>query len=473
MQFDSLTFVLFFITVILLYYATTSWTARKAVLLVASYIFYSAWNPFFIVLIAISTIVDWLVARRMFDEPRRGRRRLLLATSLLVNLGLLSYFKYAGFLLDSFVSLVEKLGYSYTPPSLDIVLPVGISFYTFQSLSYTIDIYRKKLDKTYSLLDFSLFVSFFPQLVAGPIVRASHFLPQCLNAKTLDASKLGLGLALIVMGLFQKVVLADGILAPAVDSVFENAGSVGSFESWLSVFSFSGQIYFDFNGYSCCAIGAALCLGFRIPDNFRAPYAAVGFSDFWSRWHISLSTWFRDYLYIPIGGNRRGTGRTLSNLLFTMLVAGLWHGASWMFVIWGGLHGAYLVTERVLQGKAQFLSRIFQSSLGVLSLSLITFVVVSVTWIFFRSQDMQTAMLMFSALGRDGTQYVLGEQNVLLVVATLVGFVVYHQLMRKRTIYGVLANLPGWFISLVLSCLLLVVLVKTGGDERAFIYFQF
>ena len=349
MQFNSLTFVAFFAIVVTIYYALSSWTARKAVLVVASYLFYAAWNPFYVALLWVSTTADWTIARRMAGVENRNRRRLLLVLSLSINLGLLGYFKYGGFLLENFSTLMSSIGFEYAPPTASIVLPIGISFYTFQTLSYTLDVYRGDMRPRCRLLDFALFVSFFPQLVAGPIVRARYFLPQCLESRSANADKMGWGLALMSFGLFSKIVLADSVLAPVVDAVFASPASVGSVDAWLGVFAFSGQIFFDFSGYSTCAIGAAMCLGFALPDNFRAPYAAIGFSDFWRRWHISLSEWLRDYLYISLGGNRRGEFRTFVNLVITMFLGGLWHGASWMFVIWGLLHGGYLVIEHGLK----------------------------------------------------------------------------------------------------------------------------
>ncbi|MBW1906898.1 MAG: MBOAT family protein, partial [Deltaproteobacteria bacterium] len=304
MQFDSYSFLLFFGLVLAVNQSRLTWSSKKLSLLVASYIFYAAWNPPFVLLLWGSTIADWFVARGIAASRSSTRRRLLLIASLCINLGVLGFFKYGGFLLQNFVSLVSLLGVDYRPAAPSIVLPVGISFYTFQTLSYTIDVYRNRAQPWHSFRDYALYVSFFPQLVAGPIVRSSTFLPQCETERPVSGDQLGRGMALLVLGLFMKVVVADGLMAPVSEQVFAE-GAVTDFRSaWLGTLAFAGQIFCDFAGYSTCAIGVALCLGFDLPTNFRFPYAALGFSDFWRRWHISLSSWLRDYLYIPLGGNR-------------------------------------------------------------------------------------------------------------------------------------------------------------------------
>ena len=473
MQFNSLTFLVFFVLVVAIHYSVRSWRLRKLNLLLASYFFYAAWNPFYVVLLWISTLTDWLLARMMGKEENPNRKRLLLGLSLAVNLGMLGYFKYGDFLLDNFLRITETLGLSYQTPELDIVLPVGISFYTFQSLSYTLDVYRGKLRPTFPLLDFSLFVAFFPQLVAGPIVRAAQFLPQCREPKKFSANLAGWGASLIIFGLFAKVALADGVLAPIVDTLFDNAQRIGSFEAWIAVFAFSGQIFFDFSGYSTCAIGAAMCLGFVLPDNFRAPYAAIGFSDFWRRWHISLSTWLRDYLYISLGGNRAAAWRTTQNLMITMLLGGLWHGASWLFVVWGSLHGLYLIVERLL-ARAFRGRRLHRFALVRFGLGLATFVLVSTTWVFFRSSDTQTALAMLSAMfsTRESTTTFVADRLPWFALV-MTGLVAWHWVTRHSSLEAVVGRLPWWGRGCLLSIGILGIIFSSGGDERAFIYFQF
>ncbi|MDP9005265.1 MAG: MBOAT family protein, partial [Verrucomicrobiota bacterium] len=353
MLFNSLTFIVFFVVVVVAYWTMRSWQARKNLLLVASYIFYGAWNPPFALLLFSTTAMDFYLGRRIAQEKRPGPRKVWLVISVAVNLSMLGFFKYGNFLLENFQWLLARGGINYQPPHLDVFLPIGISFYTFHSLSYTLDIYRGAMKPTRSLRDFALAVSFFPQLVAGPIVRAGDFLPQLGAAPEPEKGRFFWGLLLMTLGLFEKVVLADTLLSGSADRIFSYGGPLIAIDSWLGVMAFAGQIFFDFAGYSICAIGAALCLGFHLKDNFRFPYAAIGFSDFWRRWHISLSTFLRDYLYIPLGGNRSGATRALVNLIITMFIGGLWHGAAWTFVIWGLLHGSYLVIERLVRASVK------------------------------------------------------------------------------------------------------------------------
>ncbi|MDX1665841.1 MAG: MBOAT family O-acyltransferase, partial [Saprospiraceae bacterium] len=346
MLFNSLGFLAFFAIVLALYYLPYAWKAKKLMLLVASYAFYALWNPPLILLLWISTIVDWMVGNRLYREENKSRRKMWLLLSLVVNLGFLGFFKYGGFLLENFTWMVNQMGANYQPLEWDIILPMGISFYTFQTMSYTLDMYFQRNKPARTFLDFALYVTFFPQLVAGPIVRSQELIPQFYEPKRATRQQFVWGIGLLTLGLFEKVVLADGLLAGTSDQVFGSDAPLATLDTWMGVLAFSGQIFFDFAGYSTCAIGIALTLGIVLPDNFRYPYAAIGFSDLWRRWHITLSTWLRDYLYIPLGGNRMGLGRTYVNLMITMLLGGLWHGAAWTFVAWGFLHGLYLSVER-------------------------------------------------------------------------------------------------------------------------------
>ncbi len=479
MLFNSLTFVLFVSVVLAGYWALPWWKARKTLLLIASYLFYAVWNPPFVLLLWFSTLVDWLVARKLgsVEHTHKGQRRALLMVSLIVNLGLLSAFKYGEFFLENFAALTEAIGLSWAPAAPDIVLPIGISFYTFQTLSYTIDVYRGTLQPRRGLLDFALYVTFFPQLVAGPIVRASDFLPQCETQPRWNSTQFSWGLALMIFGVFGKVILADALLAPVVDKVYLASSRATFWEAWIGTLAFSGQIFYDFAGYSTCAIGCALCLGFALPDNFRSPYASVGFSDFWRRWHISLSTWLRDYLYISLGGNRAGYVRTLVNLTATMLLGGLWHGASWRFVVWGALHGAYLVMERI----ARDLFRARGLSMPVWSLPLLamlTFLLVCLTWVFFRASSFAVAWNLIQAMLwlSDGIQSgaaplldrVESGRALTVVALMLAG----HWMLRDSSLEALWSKLPTVARAGILSCLLLC-LVLNPGDDRAFLYFQF
>ena len=335
MQFDSLTFIAFFLAIVGLYWRVSSWVWRKNLLLVASYLFYASWNPYFLPLLIVTSFLDWRLALLMARAPSGRSRRLWLAAIFGVNLSVLAYFKYANFLIDNTNAVMAMAGLPQWGFQSSIALPIGISFYTFHSLSYCIDVYRGTVQPTRSWRDYLLYVAFFPQLVAGPIVRWTIMGDQIETPRPFRADCLGLGVALMVVGLFQKIVLADGIFAPVADAHFGQASLESGLIAWVAALAFTGQIFCDFAGYTTCAIGAALALGFQLPVNFQAPYAARGFSDFWQRWHISLSSWLRDYLYIPLGGNRGHRIVTARNLVLTMFLGGLWHGAAWTFVVWG------------------------------------------------------------------------------------------------------------------------------------------
>ncbi len=472
MVFNSLTFLVFFLLVLGLYYGLRSWRSKKAMLLVASYAFYMAWNPPFVLLLWISTIVDWSVAKRMARAPTKRRRLGLLYLSLVTNLGMLAYFKYGEFFLENFVYVASSLGIDYAPADIDIILPVGISFYTFQTLSYTIDIYRGEEKPWPSFLDFALFVTFFPQLVAGPIVRAFDFLPQTATPRRATPKQFAWGLVLVTVGLFEKSVIADTFLAGVADVVYFPGGSPNFADAWLGTFAFAGQIFCDFAGYSTCAIGVAMCLGFALPDNFRYPYAAIGFSDFWKRWHISLSQWLRDYLYISLGGNRRGPIRTYVNLVLTMLLGGLWHGASWAFVVWGALHGFYLVLERVVRRYLSPLP-VFSGRFGLFLGWLGTFLLVCVAWVFFRAPDFGTAFVVVASMFQP-TDLVptLSSFDVAKTLGLTAAILAIHLFLRNRSLAWLFGSVPWWLRAIALATMLLS-LILLSGEDRAFIYFQF
>jgi len=346
MLFNSFVFVGFFLLTYALYLALRrDHRLQNVLLLVASYVFYGYWDVRFLALLAVSTVVDFLVGGALFRSRDPGRRKALLVVSVCVNLGILGFFKYYDFFAESLVELLHLVGLRPDPFTLGVVLPVGISFYTFQTLSYTIDIYRGRLEPVRNLLDFGLFVSFFPQLVAGPIERARNLLPQIQRPRRIDRDQVGAALWLILWGYFKKVVIADR-MALIVNPVFADHTSYQGLELLVALLAFTVQIYGDFSGYTDIARGLAKLMGFELMVNFKLPYFAVDPSDFWRRWHVSLSSWLRDYLYIPLGGNRGGVLRTQRNLALTMLLGGLWHGAAWNFVIWGGYHGALLAIYR-------------------------------------------------------------------------------------------------------------------------------
>ena len=471
MAFNSLIFLIFFAIVLALHSLPLQWHAKKTNLLLASYIFYAAWNPPFIVLLWISTLTDWFAARRI-AVSEGATKRFYLILSIVVNLGLLGYFKYGGFLEQNLAVLLGTLGMPYEPSEANIILPLGISFYTFQSMSYSIDVYREKIKPHHSFLDFALYVTFFPQLVAGPILRAGFFLQQLAEENKERVKQIGWGLAIIMVGMFEKVVLADGALAPVVERVYGNALSANGADAWIGTMAFAGQIFFDFNGYSMIAVGLGKCLGFELPWNFLSPYGAIGFSDFWRRWHVTLSTWLRDYLYITLSGNRAGTARTIVNLMLTMLLGGLWHGASWLFVLWGGMHGLLLVIERV--GRQMFENSTLVRTAGVqLMLGIATWLAVTLTWVLFRAEDPASAAhLLTSMLTFASAEALLGQTEIFTVVVVIASLLATHWFMRNRSFETVFKGL-SWPVAGVILAAMLIAIVLSPGEERDFIYFEF
>jgi len=468
MVFNSYTFIAFFIVVLVLHHLPFTWKTRKRNLLLASYAFYAAWNPPFILLLWLSTVVDFFVGRALYTQENRYKRRMLLIISLAGNLGMLCFFKYGGFLLENFVALVNALGFHFNPATPNIILPAGISFYTFTTLCYTIDMYKRVSQPVRSLLDFSLFVTFFPHLVAGPIVRPHQLVPQFETPGKATQQQMMQGLFLLSLGLFMKVVVADTLLAATANIIFGAQRSLPAIDAWMGVLAFSGQIFFDFAGYSTCAIGVAMSLGFVLPENFRYPYAAVGFSDFWRRWHITLSTWLRDYLYIPLGGNRRGNGRTYINLMITMLLGGLWHGANWTFVVWGALHGIYLCAERFV--RERFIQRTFNHFL----IALFTFFLINVTWVFFRATDFPTAWrLLVSMSGQsEKVMAILPTLDIIKISTVMTLTIIIHWLMRNTEVLQIAKRARWWVLAVIWATMVIgLIISQKSGDS--FIYFQF
>ncbi len=471
MLFNSLPFLVFFPLFALTYFATRG-RLRLLVCVSASYLFYGWWDWRFLGLIVLSTLVDFWVGTVLSksDASPRSRRRLL-GISLFVNLGILGLFKYFNFFVDSFIEFSSLFGFDVPRSSVSLLLPVGISFYTFQTLSYSIDVYRRKLEPERSLLCFATFVAFFPQLVAGPIVRASKFLPQLridhkfCSKRTLD------GLGLVLWGFFKKVAVADS-LAALVDGRFADPGVHSSLSLALGIFFYAFQIYCDFSGYSDIAIGLGRILGLELGKNFRTPYFAQSFSEFWRRWHISLSTWLRDYLYVSLGGNRGSRFQTYRNLFLTMLLGGLWHGASWNFVIWGALHGAYLAIERLVRG-----TKAGQRSGGLIGVvrTLWIFSLTSFAWIFFRAEtlaDSKTIIARIASL--DGLSLSSVGQKFLVVRAVLlIAILLACELAAtNETISKRVTTHPVGRIVLFSICLWLIAFFGTF-DGSQFIYFQF
>lgn len=471
MLFNSLGFLVFLAVVIALYYAPLlNWTGKKVMLLLASYVFYGLWNPPLILLLWISTMVDWTAGNKLAKEERPRMRKLWLLLSMVVNLGFLTFFKYGDFLLENFTGLVNGMGIGFEAAPMDIILPMGISFYTFQTMSYTIDIYKRKIVPARTFLDFALYVTFFPQLVAGPIVRAKDLITQFYEAKKATTQQFIWGLFLLTIGLFQKVVLADTLLSSTSDTVFGSTEALNFWDAWSGTLAFSGQIFFDFAGYSTCAIGIALLLGIVLPDNFRYPYASLGFSDLWDRWHISLSSWLRDYLYIPLGGNRHGITRMYVALMLTMLLGGLWHGAAWTFIVWGGLHGTYLILEKL---QKQYLPFKITAWNGMF-LAFTTFTCVNITWVFFRAREFETAWNMIKSmlfLTADGKK-ILGSFDIIKVFTVIAILFVCHWIMRNTSMKEVSLKISPWVLGVVWAVLFFLIVIAQGSGEQ-FIYFQF
>ena len=471
MLFNSYTFIIFFAVMLVLHYLPLSWTVKKINLLLGSYLFYAAWNPPFILLLWLCTLVDYFAGGALYKMQDTRKRKLLLALSLAANLGILCFFKYGGFLLNNFIALAHTLGLDFHPAKPDIILPAGISFYTFTSLSYTIDMYKRKSAPVTSLLDFSLFVSFFPHLVAGPIVRPPQLAPQFATPRKANAEQLRYGLLLFTIGLFLKVFLADAMLSPVANTVFGSVHALRPQDAWAGVLSFTGQIYFDFAGYSTCAIGVAICFGFVLPENFSFPYAATGFSDFWRRWHITLSAWLRDYLYIPLGGNRSGKWNTFRNIMITMLLGGLWHGASWTFVAWGGLHGIYLCVERIAGCGRQLVMTL--SPAAVIK-GVFVFFCVALAWVFFRADSFPSAGAVFSALFAQAPARaaLLGSADIKRVMVIIGGMLLLQWSWRDRNIPALILKTPRWLLTIIWVVLALLVILS-AQSSNSFIYFQF
>ena len=471
MDFHSSTYGFFLAAVFCLFWLVAGRRGvRVLFLLAASWFFYASWNAKYLSLILFSTLLDYLVGLGLgrldpADPALRRKRRLLLLLSLTGNLGCLAVFKYYDFFRANIESLLAGLGVHI--PHLDVILPVGISFYTFQTLSYTIDVYRGTLRPVRSFSDFALFVAFFPQLVAGPIVRARDFLPQIGRRPGLTAETFKLGLFRIAQVLAKKVLVADVLAVEIVDKTFTAGSQVHGPQALLAVYAYALQIYCDFSGYSDIAIGSALLLGFRIPENFDLPYLARGIRDFWRRWHISLSTWLRDYLYIPLGGNRKGRIRTYINLMLTMLLGGLWHGSSWSFVAWGGIHGVWLAVDRWWHEKGL---PGLPGRWGRILAVLLTFHLVCLGWIFFRSNDFGLALDVISRIFREWTAPDLSRAAWaalgLGILTHLAGGRPKERL--RRAWISAPAPLIGLFWALFLG-----LLASAKGASVPFIYFQF
>jgi len=472
MLFNSYHYLLFFPVVSLIYFLLPRVNYRILWLLVASYFFYMCWNPIFITLIVISTLTDYFIGIKIDGAKSQNQKQRFLYLSLFINLGIFFYFKYYNFIRENLQVLFDQFS-SWQIPEHSWILPVGISFYTFQTLSYTIDVYRgeKSVERNFPL--FALYVSFFPQLVAGPIERSTNLIPQLKEKHVFNYNRIKYGLLLILIGLFKKIVIADRF-AIYVDQIFNNPADYTGLAVILGIVFFSFQIYCDFSGYTDIAIGSAAVLGYKLMDNFKGPYLSRSIREFWSRWHISLSSWFRDYVYIPLGGNRDGKYKLYRNLLLVFLITGIWHGANWTFILWGLFHGFFLIIERFKWGN---IGHIIPSGIKVMY----SFIVVTVAWILFRADNMNAAYSLFkSGLNYSGEQSVYifksAIQNIevnislfLLVIIMIIHFIEYKNDLAKSIFKQHI--ILRWTIYIVL--ILSIPMLGQYGEYKPFIYFQF
>lgn len=473
MFFNSLDFAIFLPIVFIVYWFITNRNLKlqNFIIVLASYVFYGWWDWRFLSLIIFSTIIDYSIGIRLSKEEKQLKRKILLLTSIGVNLGLLGFFKYFNFFIESFNAAFASAGIHTNMSSLNIILPVGISFYTFQTMSYTIDIYRNKIEHTKSILAFMAFVSFFPQLVAGPIERASHLLPQFLKNRKFDYKQASSGIKLIVWGFFKKVVIADNA-AQLVNEIFKNYPNESYISLIVGAILFAFQIYCDFSGYSDIAIGLGRILGFDLTYNFKFPYFSSNIREFWNRWHISLSSWFRDYIYIPLGGNKVSQYRVLFNTFCVFVLSGFWHGANWTFVFWGFLHALFFMPIILLRDR--FPKENFSMNIKRISFIFANFGLVCLAWVFFRAENIQDAFLylrqIFTLTGGQNT-FMKTNTYLLMTIITGVGILVLLAL-ELRTLMRRKDEIQFSSIGLI-TIVLLILFFGAFKNQADFIYFQF
>ncbi|MCA9732730.1 MAG: MBOAT family protein [Deferribacteres bacterium] len=471
MWFNSWEFLYFLPTVLAIYYSLNK-KAQNLWLLVASYFFYGWWDWRFLSLVFASTLVDYFAGLYIQNQQAPSTRRLGLYASLFMNLGALCLFKYFNFFVDSFTALGDSFGLNFNTPVLRLLPPVGISFYTFQTLSYTIDVYRNRQEPVRNFIDFALYVTYFPQLVAGPIERATALLPQIQKKRIVTLEQFQAGCLLILIGLFKKIALADAA-APLVEEAFANPQAQSSIILLKGLYLFSLQIYCDFSGYSSIARGVSKLIGIELSENFQTPYLATNITDFWRRWHITLSRWLRDYLYIPLGGNRLGKTRTYINLMLTMLIGGLWHGANWTFVVWGGLHGFYLAAHKkiseIRRTNTKKNAKLSSTILTVLK-TVTTFHLVALTWIFFRSPDFTTACNYLTGILRWHGGFPLSYLKLPILLFALLAPIEWLQSRRFDVLAITRLPVP---VRALYYVVMIIALILLGGNDVPFIYFQF
>ena len=466
MLFNSIDFAIFLPIVFVLYWfvANRNLKSQNLLIVLTSYLFYGWWDWRFLSLLFLSTIVDYSVGLGLSKYENQRKRKILLAISVSVNLGLLMFFKYYNFFIDSFVDAFTFFGSEFNRSSLRIILPVGISFYTFQTMSYGIDVYKKELKPTKDFIAFMAFVTFFPQLVAGPIERASNLLPQFYKKRIFDYPNASKGLKLMLWGFFMKVVVADR-LSLYVDDVYGNIDLHTGPSLAMATLFFAVQIYCDFGGYSLIAIGCAKLFGFELMKNFNRPYLSSSFKEFWSRWHISLSTWFRDYLYIPLGGSKGNSRRTSKNLLITFIVSGFWHGANWTFIIWGALHGVYLIVENSLKNYR----------LPKIVLVLIVFLLTNLAWVFFRAPTVSDALKILDKIFTLSDSYIyIGDKGIFLFSILSILIIFINDLIAEYKPELQLVYNKNLLVRYSAITFIIFYIIGFGiFDKSQFIYFQF
>ena len=481
MLFNSIDFAIFLPIVFILYWFVTNRNLKlqNFLIVAASYLFYGWWDWRFLSLILFSSFVDYFVGIGLLKQENQTKRKILLWTSILVNLGFLGFFKYYNFFLDNFISAFSFFGTEIKANSLNIILPVGISFYTFQTMSYSIDVYKRKLEPTKDFIAFSAFVSFFPQLVAGPIERATHLLPQFYTKRTFDYSKAVEGMRQILWGLFKKIVIADNC-AEYANLIFNNSADYSGSTLVLGALFFTFQIYGDFSGYSDIAIGTSRLFGFDLMRNFNFPYFSRDIAEFWRRWHISLSTWFRDYLYIPLGGSRGGTWMKVRNTFAIFIVSGFWHGANWTFIVWGALNAIYFLPLLLTNNNRNNLETVAQGkllpSLKEVSFMLLTFGLTVFAWIFFRAENIGHAVQYISDIFKHpGSFLVLGIYWKYKTIIILISIFVLIEWFGREGQYAISQIGIKWKrpIRYAMYYAIIIAIFWFGGKEQQFIYFQF
>lgn len=472
MLFNSFEFAIFLPVVFLLYWFVFNKTIKlqNLFLLIIGYIFYGWWDWRFLFLIAFSTLFDFAIGILLDKTIKDQKRKWLFAASCIVNIGLLGFFKYFNFFIDNFISAFESVGYHIPPVSLKIILPVGISFYTFQSLSYTTDIYRRKMKPTTDFISFAAFISFFPQLVAGPIERAFHLLPQFHVKRKFELEEAVKGMRQILWGLFKKIVIAD-TLSTYVDQIFASYDTLPGSTLLLGAIYFSVQIYCDFSGYSSIAIGTARLFGFSLLQNFNYPYFSLNVAEFWRKWHMSLTSWFRDYVYIPMGGSRGTLGKTIFNTLFVFALSGFWHGANWTFIIWGLLNGLFIVPN-LLFGTKKIGTAVSDTSISGIVSMMITFTLITFTWIFFRSVNISQAFNYIERLFSKSL-FTYPVQHGMAITLPLIAILFGVEWLRKHEIKIAQPHLMPTYLRWSIYLLLIITCLAFFKQNQSFIYFQF